>query len=81
VGIGIGKRTGVSRVVVELALLHPLEAKSVPAQRRVRHELRLEFTDCDRRLRRKDVNATEPKSMLSVLRLSVAPRVRFEQED
>ncbi len=54
VGISISKRTGVSRVVVELALLHPLEAKSVPAQRSVRHELRLEFTDCDRHLRRKD---------------------------
>jgi hypothetical protein len=26
-------------------------------------------------------NATEPKSMLSVLRLSVAPWVRFEQEE
>ena len=63
VGISIGKRTGVSRVVVELALLHPLEAKSVPAQRRVRHELRLEFTDCDRRLRAEKMrNVTQPKS-------------------
>jgi hypothetical protein len=44
------RRTRVRRVVVELASLHPLEAKGVPAQRRVRHELRLELADGDRRL-------------------------------
>ena len=48
---GIGRRrTRVGRVVVELALLHPLEAKRVPAQRRVRHELRLELADGERHL-------------------------------
>ena len=36
--------------MVELASLHPLEAKGVPAQRRVRHELRLELADGDRHL-------------------------------
>ena len=36
--------------MVELASLHPLEAEGVPAQRRVRHELRLELADGDRRL-------------------------------
>ena len=36
--------------MVELALLHALEAKGVPAQRRVRHELRLELADGDRHL-------------------------------
>ena len=48
---GIGRRrTRVGRVVVELALLHPLEAKRVPAQRRVRHELRLELAVGERHL-------------------------------
>ena len=45
-----GQRTRVRRVVVELASLHPLEAEGVPAQRRVRHELRLELADGDRHL-------------------------------
>ena len=36
--------------MVELASLHPLEAEGVPAQRRVRHELRLELADGDRHL-------------------------------
>ena len=36
--------------MVELALLHPLEAKRVPAQRRVRHELRLEIAVGERHL-------------------------------
>ena len=50
-GAGIdGRRTRVGRVVVELALLHPLEAKRVPAQRRVRHELRLELAVGERHL-------------------------------
>ena len=44
------RRTRVGRVVVELALLHPLEAKRVPAQRRVRHELRLELAVRERHL-------------------------------
>jgi hypothetical protein len=44
------QRTRVRRVVVELASLHPLEAEGVPAQRRVRHELRLELADGDRHL-------------------------------
>ena len=33
--------------MVELALLHSLEAKSVPAKRRVRNELRFELADGD----------------------------------
>ncbi len=37
-------------MVVELAFLHPLEAKRVPAQSRVRHKLRLELAVNDRRL-------------------------------
>ncbi len=36
--------------MVELASFHPLEAEGVPAQRRVRHELRLELADGDRHL-------------------------------
>ncbi len=36
--------------MVELASLHSPEAKGVPAQRRVRHELRLELADGDRHL-------------------------------
>ena len=50
-GAGIDwRRTRVGRVVVELALLHSLEAKRVPAQRRVRHELRLELAVGERHL-------------------------------
>ena len=44
------RRTRVRRVVVEFASLHPLEAEGVPAQRCVRHELRLELADGDRHL-------------------------------
>ncbi len=36
--------------MIELASLHPLKAKGVPAQRRVRHELRLELAHGDRHL-------------------------------
>ena len=49
-GVQYRRRTRVRRVVVELASLHPLEAEGVPAQRRVRHELRLELADGDRHL-------------------------------
>ncbi len=50
VSISDRQRTRVGRVVVELALLHPLEAKRVPAKRRVRHELRLELANGERHL-------------------------------
>jgi hypothetical protein len=47
------RRTRVGRVVVELALLHPLEAKGLSAQCRVRQEFRLELADGDRHLPKK----------------------------
>ncbi len=46
------RRTRIRRVVVELALLHPLEAEGVPAQRCVGHELRLELAVRERHLSR-----------------------------
>ena len=56
--------------MVELASLHPLEAEGVPAQRRVRHELRLELADGDRHLPTAETAAIDqprlPKSLAAI---------------
>ncbi len=71
------RRTRVRRVVVELASLHPLEAEGVPAQRRVRHELRLELADGDRHLPTTETAAIDQPR----LRKSLAAICSFQPGD
>ena len=63
--------------MVELASLHPLEAEGVPAQRRVRHKLRLELADGDRHLPTAETAALDQPR----LRKSLAAICSFQPGD